>query len=55
MTSKPFGYSIDPDREPRLLFCQVGAFETAIYITEVVRKYGDAWIENQVREASFET
>jgi len=23
--------------------------------TEVARKYGDAWIENQVREASFET
>jgi len=41
-----------PERERRLFFCQIEALETAIYITEVARKYGDAWIENQLREAN---
>ncbi len=43
-----------PDRDPnkRLFFCQIEALETAIYITEVARKYGDAWIENTLREAN---
>ncbi|HLF01587.1 MAG TPA: hypothetical protein VI547_06395, partial [Anaerolineales bacterium] len=41
-----------PDRERRLFFCQIESLETAIYITEVARKYGDAWIENQLREAN---
>ncbi len=39
----------DPDRERKLFFCQVEALETAIYITEVARKYGDVWIENELR------
>lgn len=38
-----------PDRERRLFFCQIEALETAIYITEVAKKYGDAWIENDLR------
>ena len=25
------------------VFCQIEALETAIYITEVVRKYGNVW------------
>jgi type III restriction enzyme len=33
-------------------FCQIEALETAIYITEVARKYNDAWIENVIREAN---
>ena len=33
-------------------FCQIEALETAIYITEVARKYNDAWIENTIREAN---
>lgn len=41
-----------PGRERRLFFCQIESLETAIYITEVARKYGDAWIENQLREAN---
>jgi len=41
-----------PERERRLFFCQIEALETAIYITEVARKYSDAWIENQLREAN---
>ncbi len=34
------------DRERRLFFCQIEALETLIYLTEVARKFGDAWIEN---------
>ena len=41
-----------PERERRLFFCQVEALETAIYITEVANRYGDAWIENDLREAN---
>ncbi len=40
------------DRERKLFFCQIEALETAIYITEVANKYGDAWIENAIREAN---
>lgn len=41
-----------PDRERRLFFCQIEALETAIYINEVARRYGDAWIENSLRQAN---
>ncbi|MGD8453673.1 MAG: DEAD/DEAH box helicase family protein [Phycisphaerae bacterium] len=41
-----------PDRERKLFFCQIEAVETAIYITEVARKYGDSWIENDLRDAN---
>lgn len=43
-------YWTRPDRERRLFFCQIEAMETAIYITEVAKKYGDAWIENDLRQ-----
>ncbi|MEX2288105.1 MAG: DEAD/DEAH box helicase family protein [Planctomycetaceae bacterium] len=42
----------NPDREKKLFFCQIEALETAIYITEAAKKYGDAWIENAIREAN---
>ena len=32
-------YWTDPDREKRFFFCQIEALETAIYLTEVARKY----------------
>jgi type III restriction enzyme len=51
-TSRLLHYWIDPDRDKKLFFCQIEALETAIYITEVARKYGDAWIENTLREAN---
>jgi len=41
-----------PDRERRLFFCQIEALETAIYVTEVAGKYGDAWIDNQLRRVN---
>ncbi|MCH7677988.1 DEAD/DEAH box helicase family protein [candidate division KSB1 bacterium] len=37
------------DRARRLFFCQIEALETVIYITEVAKKYGHAWIENDIR------
>ncbi|HEX4792852.1 MAG TPA: DEAD/DEAH box helicase family protein [Humisphaera sp.] len=40
----------NPDRHRRLFFCQIEAMETLIYITEVARKYGDNWIENELRQ-----
>lgn len=43
------------DRHPRLFFCQIEALETILYITEVAKKYGDAWIENDLRRANEAT
>ena len=42
------------DRSRKLFFCQIEAVETAIYVTEVARKYGDAWIENKLQVANSE-
>ncbi|MDO8616111.1 MAG: DEAD/DEAH box helicase family protein [Dehalococcoidia bacterium] len=38
-----------PERGRRLFFCQIEAMETAIYIAEVASKFGDSWIENDLR------
>lgn len=54
VTRRLLEYWTNPDRERKLFFCQIEALETAIYITEVARKYGDAWIENRLREANEE-
>lgn len=51
-TSRLIAYWTDPNREKKLFFCQNEALETAIYITEVAKKYGDAWIENDLRRAN---
>lgn len=51
-TARLIAYWTDPDREKKLFFCQNEALETAIYITEVAKKYGDAWIENDLRTAN---
>lgn len=45
-------YWNNDQRERRLFFCQIEALETAIYVTEVAGKYGDAWIDNTLREAN---
>jgi type III restriction enzyme len=39
-------------RERRLFFCHLEAVETAIYLTEIAPKQGDAWIENSLRDAN---
>ena len=51
-TARLITYWTDPNREKKLFFCQNEALETAIYIAEVAKKYGDAWIENAIREAN---
>ncbi len=48
-TRRLLDYWQRPDRERRLFFCQIEAVETAIYVTEVANKYGDAWIDNDLR------
>jgi type III restriction enzyme len=48
-TRRLLEYWTNPERERKLFFCQVEALETAIYITEVANKYGDSWIENNLR------
>ena len=49
-TARLLEYWTNPERERKLFFCQIEAVETAIYITEVAKKYGDAWIENELRD-----
>ena len=51
-TRQLLDYWTRPDREKKLFFCQIEALETAIFIKEVASKYGDAWIENKLREAN---
>jgi type III restriction enzyme len=51
-TARLMSYWTDPNRDRKLFFCQIEALETAIYTTEVARKYGDAWIENAIRAAN---
>lgn len=51
-TKRLLQYWTDPEREKKLFFCQIEAVETAIYITEAARKFGDAWIENEIRDAN---
>jgi len=52
VTARLLKYWTDPEREKRLFYCQIEALETTIYITEVARKFGDAWIENDLRAAN---
>lgn len=51
-TARLIGYWTDPNREKKLFFCQNEALETVIYLTEVAKKYNDAWIENAIRTAN---
>jgi type III restriction enzyme len=51
-TAKLLAYWNDPQREKKLFFCQIEALETTIYVTEIGRKFGDAWIENAIRAAN---
>lgn len=51
-TSQLLTYWTNPERDKKLFFCQIEALETAIYLTEVARKYGDAWLENTLRDAN---
>jgi type III restriction enzyme len=50
-TARLLEYWNAADRERKLFFCQIEALETLIYITEVAKKYGDTWIDNELRDA----
>jgi len=52
VTRRLLEYWWNPEREKPLFFCQLEAVETAIYTTEAAGKYGDAWIENDLRHAN---
>lgn len=52
MTARLLKYWTDGARDKPLFFCQIEALETGIYISEVAKKFGDAWIENALREAN---
>jgi type III restriction enzyme len=54
-TSRLLEYWKRTDRERKLFFCQIEALETAIWITEVAPKYGEAWVENLLREKNLQT
>jgi type III restriction enzyme len=49
-TSQLLEYWTNPDRDRKLFFCQIEAMETLIYLTEVAKRYGDAWMENDLRQ-----
>jgi len=49
VTRQLLEYWQNQDRERKLFFCQIEAMETAIYLAEVANKYGDNWIENEIR------
>ena len=52
VTRRLLAYWGHPGRERKLFFCQREAAETAIYLTEVASRYGDAWIENYLRDVN---
>jgi type III restriction enzyme len=48
-TRRLLEYWTDSKRERKLFFCQIEALETLIYITEVAHKYGDTFIDDDLR------
>jgi len=51
-TRRLLEYWTNQEREKKFFFCQIEALETAIYITESAKNYGDGWIDNFLREAN---
>ncbi|HOZ48842.1 MAG TPA: DEAD/DEAH box helicase family protein [Candidatus Hydrogenedentes bacterium] len=51
-TSQLIEYWTNPEREKKLFFCQLEALETVIYLAEAAKKYGDAWMANELHEAN---
>lgn len=45
-TRRLLEYWTDPERDNPVLFCQLEAAETAIYLAEAAQKVGDTWIRN---------
>ena len=53
-TRRLMDYWTDPERDDPVLFCQLEAAETAIYLAEAAPKAGDTWIRNALAEANAE-
>jgi type III restriction enzyme len=53
-TRRLLDYWTDPQRDDPVLFCQLEAAETAIYLAEATPKAGDTWIRNALAEANAE-
>jgi type III restriction enzyme len=51
-TRRLLEYWTNSERENKLFFCQVEALETAIYIAEAAKSFGDTWIINDVRNGN---
>jgi len=51
-TDRLLKYWKRPERDRRLFYCQVEAVETAIFLTEVAGRYGEGWIESELRRAN---
>src|SRR5262249_29664108 len=54
VTRRLLEYWTDPERYTPLLFCQLEAVETAIYLAEAAQKAGDAWIRNEMNRQNEE-
>lgn len=54
VTRRLLEYWSDASREKPLFFCQREAVETVVYLAEVAVRYGDAWIENYLRDRNAE-
>lgn len=52
ITARLLAYWTNPEREKKLFFCQIEALETVIYATEVASKFGDGWLEDDLRRAN---
>jgi type III restriction enzyme len=53
-TRRLLDHLTDPQRDDPVLFCQLEAAETAIYLAEAAPKAGDMWIRNALAEANAE-
>ena len=54
VTRRLLEYWTDPGRDNPVLFCQLEAAETAIYLAEAAQKAGDTWIRNELERQNGE-
>jgi len=54
VTRRLLEYWTDPGRDNPVLFCQLEAAETAIYLVEAAQKGGDTWIRNELERQNEE-
>jgi type III restriction enzyme len=54
VTRQLLEYWTDPERDNPVLFCQLEAAETAIYLAEAAQKAGETWIRNELEKRNEE-